>query len=179
MSMLKQSLKNGLPQPPVAPPPVDQATIDAAALSGATKSAKDLLKQKAWLTQVHQQNSTPPSPPAPTPPAPIPPLNKLVPPQPQINPLRLPTDVTAPSKKNLMNGINKVQDMKDAATAPQPTPVVAAALKAKITKKSGGSVQVSQPKTMADILSGSSTAPLRLPLNPDSYADVGAYTADP
>ncbi|WP_368508086.1 hypothetical protein [Bradyrhizobium lupini] len=131
LSMLKQKLKAGLPEeapPAPAPEPVTPGTAEWKApqvteLPQFNNMALKMLGQKL-------KEGLPPGPQwkAPT----VKELPQAPAPAP-VNPLRLPTDVTAPAK-NLMKGLALAQSLR------QP---------AKITKAAGGPVQVKDPSPQA------------------------------
>lgn len=186
LSMLKQTLKTNaagqLPvqQPSVAPaPPPPQG---------------DIPWKAPTVTELPQFNSTAlkmlakklkEAPPAPTPEqAPIvkapwskptitpilPDPSKLIPqPAKPVNPLKLPADVTRPAK-NLMKGLAQADARQQEAGATPPPSMPALVLKAKITKKSGGSVKTKTAKA-ATAAPQETAAPAA-----DPWADVGAYT---
>ncbi|MGM5019202.1 hypothetical protein [Tardiphaga sp. 367_B4_N1_1] len=158
MSMLKQRMKAGLPQEPT---PTPEPVPEAPQLSPVAMSMlKQRLKQGLPPEPAPEQASAPQAPQAP-----------------QVDPLRLPTDVTAPAK-NLMKGISLVQAMKAKATA---APTV------KITKSDSGPIQVTDPSTRSE----PAAAPTQFyrPLGPEemtfggkalemSPSQIGKYLAD-
>lgn len=149
MTMLKQKLKAGLPEEQPAPPAPEPPKPDLNPI------AMSMLKQKL-------KAGLPPEPAPSAPPAPpqVPPLDKLLPKQPDVNPLRLPTDVTTPAK-NLMKGLALVHSMKQPA-AP-----------AKITKSSGGPVQVTDPPAQAAPAAAAYPTQFYRPLSPDEMTFGG------
>jgi hypothetical protein len=162
MSMLKQRLKTGLPPEPT---PTPEPVPEAPQLSPVAMS---MLKQR--LKQGLPPEPAPEQAPAPQAPAPK---------APQVNPLRLPTDVTVPAK-NLMKGHALVQAMQARQNAPTSS--------IKITKTSNGSVQVKAPEPTEAPAAAAPTQFYR-PLGPEemtfggkalemSPAQIGKYLAD-
>lgn len=134
MSMLKAKLKAGLPEEPTAAPEPAPAAPEF------NPVAMQMLKQKLKAGLPAE-----PQPPAPQPEAP------------QVNPLRLPADVTAPAK-NLMKGLALAQSLR------QP---------AKITKSNGGDVKVKDPAPQAAPAAPAAPTQFYRPLTPDEMTFGG------
>ncbi|MGY3589369.1 hypothetical protein [Bradyrhizobium sp. USDA 4350] len=142
------------PTEEVAAPAAPEAPqINPVALKMALANAKATTKD---------MTAPPPAPPAPPVPAPAPP---------QVNPLRLPTDITAPAR-NLMNGLSTAQARNPTGVMPIVPPKVAAtALKTKITKTEGQA----QPEVKTE-------APAAAPAAASRFApwdQIGEYTPIP
>lgn len=172
LKMLGSKLKAGIPEEPA----VDQEALDAASVKGATKSTKDMLDRQAYLAKLRTNSTTfngPPLPPSQPPQAPEPET-------PQVNPMRLPTDITAPAE-NLMKGLAAAQNMRAANTPPitangaangAPAPktmadvlnsVNAISTPTKISKKAGGAVKTNQAPQAPQA---------------DPWANVGSYSPE-